>query len=303
MTNYLKDVIQDSCLCATKPFNTFQHLCNKDIVVIYHGDCLDGFGAAYSAWKIFKDNASYIPLNHHAQPPNVKNKTVYILDFSFSNEVFDHIISQAKEVILLDHHKTAQERLKHYSQCHFDLTKSGAVLAWEHFHPNTPIPKFIQYIQDGDLLLFEHTETIYFYHASNSIEKDFKEWEKFENQEVLEDLLSKGKTIDTFFQSQVQDLIRFAKPVTLFGENGLMINAPFKFANAIGKYLCPVSQTYVLVWSEIENEVKCSLRAFENYDCSFIAKQLNGGGHANSAAFSMPTLSSFINLVETEKLK
>ena len=32
----------------------------KKIVVIYHDQCRDGFGAAYAAWKKFGDDASYI---------------------------------------------------------------------------------------------------------------------------------------------------------------------------------------------------------------------------------------------------
>ena len=30
----------------------------KNIVVIYHADCRDGFGAAYAAWKKFGDRAT-----------------------------------------------------------------------------------------------------------------------------------------------------------------------------------------------------------------------------------------------------
>ncbi len=36
----------------------------KDIVVIYHKHCPDGFGAAYAAWKKFGDAAEYLPASY-----------------------------------------------------------------------------------------------------------------------------------------------------------------------------------------------------------------------------------------------
>ena len=51
--------------------------------VIYHADCTDGFGAAYSAWKLLGNRAEYYPCKHGTTPPDVKGKNVVILDFSF----------------------------------------------------------------------------------------------------------------------------------------------------------------------------------------------------------------------------
>src|SRR3990167_9491025 len=41
----------------------------KNIVVIYHGKCPDGFSAAWIAWKKFGDDAEYIPGRHGEIPP------------------------------------------------------------------------------------------------------------------------------------------------------------------------------------------------------------------------------------------
>ena len=54
-------------------------------VVIYHADCTDGFGSAYSAWKLLGNRAEYYPRKHGQEPPDVKGKNVVILDFSFNN--------------------------------------------------------------------------------------------------------------------------------------------------------------------------------------------------------------------------
>ena len=54
---------------------------NSVNVVIYHADCTDGFGAAYSAWKCLGNRAEYYACKHGTPPPNVKDKNVVILDF------------------------------------------------------------------------------------------------------------------------------------------------------------------------------------------------------------------------------
>ena len=54
-------------------------------VVIYHADCTDGFGAAFAAWKLLGNKAEYHACKHGTKPPDVRGKTVAILDFSFDN--------------------------------------------------------------------------------------------------------------------------------------------------------------------------------------------------------------------------
>ena len=44
--------------------------------VIYHADCTDGFGAAYSAWKLLGNRADYYACKHGTKPPNVKRVKV-----------------------------------------------------------------------------------------------------------------------------------------------------------------------------------------------------------------------------------
>ena len=47
-------------------------------LVIYHKDCTDGFGAAYSAWKLLGSKAQYHAAKHGDAPPDVFDKTVAI---------------------------------------------------------------------------------------------------------------------------------------------------------------------------------------------------------------------------------
>ena len=148
-------------------------------LVIYHGNgCADGFGAAFAAWLRFGDEAEYLPMEYGATYNfdlsgvvvnhvgyEINEREVFILDFSFPREVMDDIFVHAKRVVWLDHHKTAFEmmdrtpgelyRVHDAEQCIIlDNNKSGALLAWEYFHPGTEVPKLIQHIDDRDRWVF-----------------------------------------------------------------------------------------------------------------------------------------------------
>ena len=69
--------------------------------VIYHGNCTDGFGAAYAAWKLLGNRAEYHACKHGQIPPDVKGKTVVILDFSFNNETTKKMIIEAKDLLVI----------------------------------------------------------------------------------------------------------------------------------------------------------------------------------------------------------
>ena len=115
-------------------------------IVIYHAKCNDGFGAAYSAWKSLGSRAEFIACEHGENPPDVKGKKVAILDFSFNNATTKKMIEDADALIVIDHHKSAMVELHDISNTLFDMSKSGATLSWEFFHPGKEAPKFIQNI-------------------------------------------------------------------------------------------------------------------------------------------------------------
>lgn len=60
-------------------------------VVLYHADCMDGFGAAWALWKRFP-NAEYIPVKYGQAPPSgLSGKHVVMADFSYGREVIEQI--------------------------------------------------------------------------------------------------------------------------------------------------------------------------------------------------------------------
>jgi len=142
--------------------------------VIYHADCTDGFGAAYSAWKLLGNRAEYYACKHGTKPPDIKGKNVVILDFSFDNKTTKRMIKSANELLVIDHHKSAMVELHDITNTHFDMNKSGAMLAWDFFHPGKEAPKFIQYIQDRDLWKWELPYSKEFSAAFDMVPYDLK---------------------------------------------------------------------------------------------------------------------------------
>lgn len=279
---------------------------NKKNLVIYHGgNCSDGFGAAYSAWKNLGDTADYVPMVYGQEfMPEVKDKNVYILDFSFDKEVYEDILTKATSVNLLDHHKTAMKSLCGCKGCFFDLNKSGAVLAWEYFNPKLEIPLFIRYIQDGDLYKFKFPETKPFYAAINMVEKRFALWNQFEDVKFLEQFLESGKLIEQNLKMQMKEIAQDAKPCNLLGFEGLMVNATSAFASDLGNTLAKKSGTYALIWYQKNNDVvKCSLRSVDTFDASQIALHFGGGGHPQTCAFTVNSLEDFNHMIKTNAIQ
>ena len=109
-------------------------------LVLYHAECTDGFGAAWAIWKRYP-SAEFIPADHGFPPPvSCAGRRVVIVDFSYSRPILEEMAKEATALQVLDHHITAQEALRGLPYVHFDLDKSGAVLAWEWAHALHGVP-------------------------------------------------------------------------------------------------------------------------------------------------------------------
>src|SRR5690606_3419278 len=104
-------------------------------LVLYHANCWDGFCAAW----IVKNARGFVdarPVHYGSQPPDVTNRDVYILDFSYPVDVMKDLITQARSLVWIDHHSSAQPVRDMLAQERgavwwmFDTTRSAAMLTW-----------------------------------------------------------------------------------------------------------------------------------------------------------------------------
>ncbi len=258
-------------------------------VVIYHADCTDGFGAAYSAWKQLGNRAEYHACKHGIKPPNVKGKNVVILDFSFDNATTKKMIEEANALLVIDHHKSAMVELHDISNTHFDMTKSGAMLAWEYFHPGKEPPKFVKYIQDRDLWTWELEYSKEFSAAFDMVPFEFEEFEKFEDDSVFDDACKRGSYILAYSKTVVKKVCEKAQSRKLNGKDVLVVNASH-WMSEIGARLAPDCDfAMIWYWDHAAQHTKVSLRAFHDaVDVSEISKKFGGGGHKKAAGFQLP---------------
>jgi uncharacterized protein len=107
-------------------------------LVIYHDNCTDGFASAFCAWLKFGEDAEYFPCNYNSfivgldgslkyktEVTGLKDRVVYIVDFSFPRMTLEMMGRYAAHITVLDHHKTAQAELMVKTEIEGVWTVSG----------------------------------------------------------------------------------------------------------------------------------------------------------------------------------
>jgi len=268
-------------------------------LVLYHGRCADGFGAALAAWRFYGGAVECIGLSHGQVSglqdlPPLTGRQVYVLDFAFAPDLLAQIDAQAARLLLLDHHKSAAAQLAGFEcRCgavHFDMDKSGARLAWDYFFPDVPLPDLVRFVEDRDLWRWQHPETAGFVAALDMEPFDFDRWSAIADFDAtqVQAFVARGQAMDEKFRHLAQDVARGARPLVFNGEAGLMVNAPGAFHSLVGELLSRESGSFALMWAVgSEGQVKVGLRSQRGYDCSPLAVSMGGGGHAQACGFRM----------------
>lgn len=268
-------------------------------LILYHANCMDGFGAAFAAWLHFRADADYLPVQYSdALPDNVDGRTVYLLDFCYPETQLLELQSRSASLIVIDHHKSNEALLNALplrtltdDDVLFDTKYSGAMLSWKYFHREPP-PLLISYIQDRDLwewLLKKSRE------VSAALAIQDRTFEQFEA------VLYAGRTGVEILAEQGDLLLRAERAYV-----DSRINQDIQFEN-IGGYVVPcINNTHLISetgnrlalidpslfsaqWYETPTKRVYSLRSVEGgMDVSEIAKQYGGGGHKHAAGFSIP---------------
>jgi hypothetical protein len=270
-------------------------------LVLYHGrSCPDGFAAALAARLYYGDAVECLGLDHGDiktvdDLPPLQGRAVYILDFSFDAPILKDIEQRAAKLVLLDHHKSAAEKLTGFAcRCgvvHFDMGKSGARLAWEFFHPDATLPDLVRYVEDRDIWAWKYPESPAFLAALDMEPFDFFRWAQIAafTRSELEAFMARGQAMDEKFTKLATDLAEGAQPIAFNGQQGLMVNAPGVFHSLVGDLLSRKSGTFALMWNAGKGGViKVGLRSQRGFDCIPLAESMGGGGHPQACGFKLP---------------
>ncbi|PIQ28882.1 phosphoesterase [bacterium (Candidatus Blackallbacteria) CG17_big_fil_post_rev_8_21_14_2_50_48_46] len=267
--------------------------------VLYHANCPDGFGAAWAAWKKFSETAIYIPMRHGATLPEIPSGSeVYILDFSFDRETLLEL-SQRSKLKVLDHHKTALAELKDLDFAEFDMHRSGAVMTWQYFFPEEPIPELLKYIQDQDLWTWSLPDAHEITTALSIYPMEFEVWNSLE----VDTLREEGKITLRYKHQLIENLGQRVDWFEILGHEVPGVNTPL-FASELGNNLCLrfPEAPFAMSFSDQKGLRKFSLRSIGEFDVSAICREFGGGGHRNASGFALPLeqLNTHIKRIEKE---
>jgi oligoribonuclease NrnB/cAMP/cGMP phosphodiesterase (DHH superfamily) len=260
-------------------------------LVIYHADCVDGFTAAWGAWRALGNAATYLPTHHGTPPPDVTGREVYLLDFAYPRSTCLDLARQARSLLILDHHKTALEELGDLPFAHLDMHQSGAGLAWRHFHPQEPPPRLVLAVEDGDLWRHAMPETRAIYLRLSFEPRTFENWSEIARQTASDGgfraFADEGRVLLEEREFQVERLLLERYEVVLEGETGLAAQGEAFYRSELGHRLAELSGTYGLVWYPRDGGYHVSLRSIGDYDVERLARRFGGGGHRNAAGFTL----------------
>lgn len=268
-------------------------------LVIYHARCPDGFAAALAAWRLWGNAAQYLPLNHEqisdvAQLPAIDGRCITVLDFSLPAPLLQAMAARAARLVLIDHHRSAADALAGVTACghlFFDMTQSGAALAWAYFWPEEPQPALVAYVQDRDLWRWKLPDSGAYLAALDMEPWDFARWDALTrlDGDATAAMVTRGAAMEAKFQALAQQLADTAQPVCLGEQAGLMANVPGAFQSLVGDLLAARSGSFALLWTVDQlGVVKCGLRSRAPFDCIALAQAFGGGGHPQACGFRLP---------------
>jgi len=270
----------------------------KKPLIIYHGNCADGFSAAWVFYhEMITKNDSY---DFHAgvygqTPPDVTDRDVYLVDFSYQLPVVETMLESAKSIILIDHHKTSIENLaplinSDKIEHHIALDRSGAMLAWEYVFPDIESPELLKYVQDRDLWKFELPWSREVSAALFSYEYDFVKWEELMmNPDAIEELAHDGAAIERKHFKDIKELLGVMKHYRFIGDYNVPVaNMPYIMSSDAASMLAEGTGTFGACYFDRPDGRVYSLRSVPGgLDVALIAQQYGGGGHKHAAGFTI----------------
>jgi hypothetical protein len=270
-------------------------------ICFFHAGCPDGFGAAWAVRRAWGDEAEYVARGHEDpfRPSDWRGCVVVFVDISLENRALRALGEEAAHVIVLDHHVSARDHFEsdrglenalraNGHLVRFDLERSGATLAWQHFHKDAATPSLLAYVEDQDLWRWKLPASEEVNAAIASYPRRFEVWDELAEIPAAE-FARQGAPILRANRSEVERLLRTAHPVALGSRRVEAVNSAL-LRSMLGHELskrASFGESWGLVYRLHGRRVDASLYSIGGLDVSRIAKEYGGGGHRNAAGFSV----------------
>lgn len=294
----------------------------KPDICIYHGNCADGFTAAWAVWKQYPE-IIFHPGIYGESPPDVTGANVVLVDFSYKRSVIDVMGQTAQSIVILDHHKTAEADLSPFRielcggakfvendadgmlrdmaeldhpaiLAEFDMERSGAQMAWDYFHHDSPRPRLVDYVGDRDLWQFKLQGSREIAAMIFSYGYDFDTWDQLESLlsgPLFDNAIEQGAAIERKHHKDITELLKQTRrSMVIGGVNVPVANLPYTLASDAAGQMAADAPFAACYFDRNDGQRIFSLRSrgLGGSDVSAIAAAYGGGGHKNAAGFQMP---------------
>ena len=294
----------------------------KPAICIYHGNCADGFTAAWVVWNRWPD-IEFVPGFYGKAPPDVAGKHVLMVDYSYKRDFLEEMGKSALSITILDHHATAKDDLSEYAVMNpvgandidgivsatqpglgniraiFRMDRSGAQLAYDFvfgclagMRGGDVGVKLIDYVADRDLWLFKlpKSRVIAAYIFSHAY--TFKNWAEIniKLQADFQQAVNEGSAIERKHHKDISELLaQTTREITIGGVRVKVANLPYTMSSDAAGTLAEGAPFGACYFDRPDARVfSLRSRGPNAPDVSLIAAGYGGGGHKNAAGFQMP---------------
>lgn len=282
-------------------------------LLIYHGNCFDGFTAAYlfhQGWGA----ADFYGAKYGEAPPDVRDRDVWIVDFSYPLEVMLQLAADCRTLRVYDHHKTAQAALNDLpgvmgarglgNKLHgfvFDMERSGAKLMYDELMqwPDVLVNNrllhttwLVDYVQDRDLWrqALPDTEAVSAWVAAQPM--TFEAWDALACG-GRDRAVASGEAVRSYIEQYGRKARAEARLERIAEYVVPTMNLPYmNCSEHVGKLLeengaAPFAAGY---FRRSDGRWQFSLRSRSDFDVSEVAAKFGGGGHRGAAGFDVAAL-------------
>ena len=282
---------------------------------IYHGGCTDGVAAAWAVWRALPQTKFY-PGVYQQEPPYEDIEQVeetILVDFSYKRPILERILERSKSVLILDHHKTAQDDLIPLLESgavrgEFDMERCGALMAWDWFHSPDNRPFLLSAIDAQDRWLPDRDAELImalrsYHHAPEDDSHGawhnlMVQWSWLMSDEGLARLRGDGRAIHRYYRQRVDETKQHAAPMNIgrFADVPI-VNAPYYLASDVAGELAQSAPDGIGAcwWRNSDGSVTFSLRSRGDVDVGVLAAEFGGGGHPGAAGFKVK-LDDFVRM-------
>jgi len=290
-------------------------------MIVFHSVDLDGWmSAALTRKYLDQGELVYATYKQDAEAVRrikaAKPKTLYVVDYSFENDVFDEIIDLCGEVIWYDHHadkiEGATEKMKalkgRRSVEKVDRV-SAAWLVYQDCPQSKKVERLVKLASDYDVFMFDDDNPL------SCDAPKFNSWVGFDRGGALEQVERMRDLIDGTTPARLKTILiegssmlhheinnaTVAAKRAVFGSYDGMRFAAINSAGMNPAYVCKPHQmscAFVFCWYMLsDGRIKMDLRSDKNTgaDVGRIAKAWDGGGHEHAAG-CVVTLDTLLEL-------